>query len=571
MKKKMVGILVSMLLIATALPVVGTINRIEPRFEKVNITDYKEDLIVSDGDWWPMFRHDPGNTGCSSSIGPSSNLLSWKLNIMEDIYSSSPVIVEDKIYLSTGWWYYDIIDPPNITKTFMFEKPSLSKILKDITSYNEKYSGGIYCLDADIGTKLWDYPLYAPNDPAVIDGKVYITESEYYSDDSSLYCLDAETGTKIWQKPIGNIILTPTIIANDKIYLGNLNLFSYSSSLICLDINGDNKWTYPLPTWEIFWFTSPAVYNGRVYFISTNMYSYSGKLYCLDAETGQYLWSHPISSWFWIFGSSSPVCYNGKVYAMDMDLYSYFGGLICRDAVTGNLLWEYDLGNAFSFSTPAVCQDGVYITTFDFYTYNSWLDRINPENGTLIWEAPIPGFAYWFSYSSPICSNYKVFVSPMEYYGDSSILYCYDKEDGSRLWDYDLAYQSLTAPSVADERVYIADYRGNIYAFEDELKIGKISGGLLGVKAEIMNTGESDFMDVTWTISIQGGIFDMVDYYKEGTIPLLQSGDTKKVRAFPVFGLGKVEIETTVTMPGLNVIKKSNEGIALGPFFIVTS
>jgi len=327
-----------------------------------------------------------------------------------------------------------------------------------------------------------------------------------------------------------------------------------------------------MPPYETMWSSSPAVCDGRVYFITTDLYSYySGKLYCLDAETGQYLWSHPIFSWFGYFGSSSPVCNNGKVYVLDLDLYSYLGWLICIDAVTGNQLWAYNMGNTLSFSTPAVCQDGVFITALDLYSYDSWLYRIDPEDGTLIWMVPIPGFTYWFSSSSPICSEYKVFVCPMEFYGYSSILYCIDIEDGSLIWDYDLDYETVTAPSIADERVYIADYMGNIYAFEDELKIGKISGGLLSVKAEIKNIGESDFTDVNWTISVRGGIFDKIDYYREVTIPSLPSGNTKIVRAFPVLGLGKVEIEVTVTMPGLNVIKKRTEGFALGPFVIVLS
>jgi len=558
MKKKILGIFVCMLLIATTvLPVAGTINGIKTELKKENFTGGKEGLTTTDGDWWPMFRHDPGNTGCSLSIAPNTNLLSWKQMIGDDIFSAVPVVFNDRLYLSTGW-YYGVIDPPNMTKTSMFEGPSLSKILKDITTYNEEYFGGVYCLDADTGTQLWDYPMYAPNDPAVVDDKVYVTDLDLYSYFSSLYCLDAETGDEIWQKPMDSLVLSPTIVADDKIYLGCLDIYGYYGTVKCLDLEGNSVWTHSLPPYEIMWFSAPAVYDGKAYFITSDIYSYYyGKLYCLNAETGEYIWSKPVSSWLFWFGLPSPVCADGKVLTVDFDLYSFLGYLKCFDADTGDPIWTYNMGSVLSSATSAVCQDSVFITALDFYSYYNWLYRIDLEDGTLIWKVPIPGFTYWFSSSSPVCSEYSVFVCPMDYYGYSSTLYCRDIEDGSPIWDYDLDYETLTAPSIADERVYIADYMGNIYAFEDELKIGKISGGLLSIKAEIKNIGESDFTDVSWTISVRGGIFDMIDQYWEGTISLLPGGDKKIARAFPVLGLGKVEIEVTVTMPGLNVIKKT--------------
>ena len=78
MKIKILGIFVCMLLIATALPVAGTINRIKPRMEKENFTDSNEVLTATDGDWWPMFHHDLNNTGNSSSTAPDTNNVLWE-------------------------------------------------------------------------------------------------------------------------------------------------------------------------------------------------------------------------------------------------------------------------------------------------------------------------------------------------------------------------------------------------------------------------------------------------------------------------------------------------------------
>lgn len=388
----------------------------------------------------------------------------------------------------------------------------------------------------------------------------------YYS---SLYCLDAETGNEDWQKPIGSLVLSPTIVADEKIYLGCLDLSSYYGSLKCFDINGNIKWTYPMGVYEIMWFTAPAVYNGKVYFITSNLYSYSGKLYCLDAETGQFIWSKPLSgSWYW-FGSSSPSCANGYVYAVDFNFYSYSGMLKCFDAETGEIQWTQNIG--WSFSTPAVCEESVFVTAFDIFSYNSWLYRINAETGTLIWKVPIPDFSYFFFSSSPIAADAKVFISPMGYYSYSNNIYCYSIKDGSLVWNYALDHETMSALSIADEGVYATDCMGTIYAIEDVLKIKDISGGIMNVKAEIRNIGDYDFTDVSWSISVAGGMLGLINRTVTGTIPTLKAGDSKLVRAIPIFGFGKVEIIVTTTMPGINNIKKVKEGYVLGPLVIIPS
>lgn len=565
MKKKLLGIFVCMLLFATVLPVAGSINENSIFEEPQNFIDDRKSSQTGLDDW-PMFRHDSGNTGCSLSLAPNTNHLNWKKTIQEDIFSASPVVSDDKLFISTNWYYLG--EPPNMTKSFIVEKPSLSEFIDDITTYNGDYYGGIYCLDADTGISLWNYPMYAPNDPAVVDDKVYVTDFALDSYNSSLYCLNTETGAKDWQKPIGGLVLSPTIVDDEKIFLGCLDIYNFNGSLKCFDLEGNIQWTYPMGSSEIMWFTAPAVSNGKVYFITSDMYSYSGKLYCLDAETGQFLWSKPLSgSWYW-FGSSSPSCANGNVYAVDFNFYSYSGTLKCFNAETGEIKWTQNIG--WSFSTPAVCEESIFVTGFDLFSYNSWLYRINAETGVLIWKIPIPDVSYFFFSSSPVAADGKVFISPMGYYSYSNTIYCYSMEDGSLVWSYALDDLTISALSIADERVYAADYSGMIYAIEDVLKIGDISGGLLSVKTEIKNIGDYDFTDVSWSISVTGGMLGMINRTVTRTISTLKAGDSKPVRAMPIFGIGKIQVTVTATMP-INTIKKVRDGFVLGPLVIILS
>jgi len=465
MKTKILGILVCTLLIATVLPVGGTINENSIFEEQQNLIDTtKNGQTESDTDWWPMFRHDPGNTGCSSSLAPNTNELTWKESIWDEIYSTTPVVFNDRLYISTNW-YYDIVDPPNITKTPISEKPSLFEIIEDIMTYKDKYYGGVYCLNADNGAPLWNQQMYLPNDPAVVDDDVYVTDFGIYSYFSTLYCLDAGTGSSNWQKSMDGLVFSPTIVADDKIYLGCLDLYSYYGTLECLDLNGNDIWTYTLGPDEVIWNSAPAVCDGKVYFVTSDIYSYSsGNLYCLNAETGQYLWSQPITSSFYsYYGSPSPVCADGKVYAYDFDMYGYYGYLKCFDAETGNPIWSYNIG--WAFSTPAVCGDSIYITSLDLYSYMSWLYRINKDTGALIWKIPLPGVVYFYFSSAPAVGDSMIYMSTLDFYSYSTTIYCYDIDDGSLIWSYILDFLSLSSPSIADGRVYMSDYMGNIYAF----------------------------------------------------------------------------------------------------------
>jgi len=217
--------------------------------------------------------------------------------------------------------------------------------------------------------------------------------------------------------------------------------------------------------------------------------------------------------------------------------------------------------NQYSLSTPAFCDDSIYITTLNWYSYTSGIYCIDAESGDMTWHVPLSGPTF---YTSPAVADDKIYISTEE-----GFLYCLDTTHGGLIWSYQLDYDTMCSPAIADERLYIADYYGNIYAFEDELKIAKISGGFLNVKAEIKNAGESDFTNVSWSISVAGGMLGMVNRTASDTIQTLEAGSSRIVRALPVFGIGKIHVTVTATMPGLNVIKKTKDGFALGPIVVM--
>lgn len=124
---------------------------------------------------------------------------------------------------------------------------------------------------------------------------------------------------------------------------------------------------------------------------------------------------------------------------------------------------------------------------------------------------------------------------------------------------------------MGDGRVYFADYDGNLYMIEDVLKIQDISGGFLGLSAQIQNIGDSSLTGISWEISVVGGSLGLINRTRAGTIQDLAAGESSTVRLLPLFGLGRVEIIATATMPQMSTLKKVKQGLLLGPVCIMTS
>ena len=138
MKKKVLGIIVCMLLIATTvLPVAGTLN-----VKNVGSADSRGDT-----DWWTMFRHDLQHSGYSTSLAPNTNNTLWSYTT-GDWVDSSPAVADGKVYIGSD-------------------------------------DSKAYCLDADTGGLIWSYTTgdNVFSSPAVADGKVYIGSLDF-----KVYC-----------------------------------------------------------------------------------------------------------------------------------------------------------------------------------------------------------------------------------------------------------------------------------------------------------------------------------------------------------------------------------------------
>jgi outer membrane protein assembly factor BamB len=313
----------------------------------------------------------------------------------------------------------------------------------------------MYCLDANTGKELWEYPMVLGYQswPIVADGKVYTTtkisgsierENGYVWPDNRYDCIDAFTGQLIWSLPYGMGTQAGQCIAFGNLYLApsgaDTNLWCISSTPIdWSNFRGDPEqsgkgsgagpmslavgWDYQtksMPLSEAWEYktggsviSSPVASNGKVYVGSTDKY-----LYCLDQWTGNLIWKALTGTRL----CSAPAVVGGKVYTGPDDGYVH-----CYNADTGQELWKADAGASS--------------ITFD-------------STG-----APIQSWSMPPIQSSPVVVGGRVYVGSI-----SNKTYCFDATTGTPIWSYPMPNRVISSPVVIGNDVYVYPAsNGSIY------------------------------------------------------------------------------------------------------------
>ena len=207
----------------------------------------------------------------------------WRFQTDGDRVSPSPTVDNGTVYVgSHGFDFYDstytenwyTIDLETGVEQWHHTIDGLdwysesSATVADGTVYVGSYNGDVYALDADDGSKRWEYSTdnWIYSSPTVADGTVYVGS---YDDD--VYALDSADGTEIWSYTTGDSIYSSPTVADGTVYLG-----SFDGKVYALDAaDGTNLWNYET---EDSIFSSPTVADGTVYIGSDD-----GNLYALRA------------------------------------------------------------------------------------------------------------------------------------------------------------------------------------------------------------------------------------------------------------------------------------------------
>ena len=151
-------------------------------------------------------------------------------------------------------------------------------------------------------------PLPLPASPAVEGDHVYFALGNGKLNENAdkpagaVWCLNAETGTKLWEFSVEKAIFASPIAAGDVVYAVCRDAFCY-----CLNVaDGKPKWKKYLNAPLV---ASPILAGGKLYVVSA-----TGVVYCLNAADGEIVWTFDQlkSSEEDVF--SSPALVDGKLY-----------------------------------------------------------------------------------------------------------------------------------------------------------------------------------------------------------------------------------------------------------------
>ncbi|HID25840.1 MAG TPA: hypothetical protein EYP23_05205 [Thermoplasmata archaeon] len=112
------------------------------------------------------------------------------------------------------------------------------------------------------------------------------------------------------------------------------------------------------------------------------------------------------------------------------------------------------------------------------------------------------------------------------YFG-SKKMYCLDAYTGREIWSYEAHDFGCSSPAIADGKLYIGCHDWNVYCFADPLlDIGEISGGFSRVCVELTNPGDNPAENISWNITVKGGVCDNINVTTTGYLASLEPGET---------------------------------------------
>lgn len=100
---------------------------------------------------------------------------------------------------------------------------------------------------------------------------------------------------------------------------------------------------------------------------------------------------------------------------------------------------------------------------------------------------------------------------------------------------------------------------------QTQLQITTITGGLVGLRTKVKNTGDFEAVNTTMNITVKGGIFGLINKNSITQTPCIAVGATAG-SSLRLFGLGKIIITIKVEASNAAPVAKTATGILLGPF-----
>ena len=350
---------------------------------------------VTNNNDWPMFRNAVNNTGVNyNSDIPINNNTLWVFSTNSSI-RSSPVIVQDRVYIATTNGNLYCLWSENGTEIWRVKLARIDYSTPAVSGDHlviGSLGGNIYCLNSTTGIELWNFS--AEGDiqasPVIYKNSVYIN-----SYDGNAYSLNLSTGELNWNITTSGWIHTSSAIWNDLLFFGGCDGFIHA-----VHINGSSFWDFNTEDYVV---SSPVLELGKIYFGTHN-----NIIYCLNATSKEVIWTNQTEGPI----RSSPAVYENYIIFADWNkkIYGY-------NKTTGEQIWSFEAKDKI-YSSPAIANNVLVIGSNDGMVY-----CLSLTNGSKIWEYTTADAVE----SSPAISNNRVYIGSSDgnlyCFGETSILY----------------------------------------------------------------------------------------------------------------------------------------------------
>ncbi|MDW8024016.1 MAG: PQQ-binding-like beta-propeller repeat protein, partial [Nitrososphaerota archaeon] len=288
--------------------------------------------------------------------------------------------------------------------------------------------------------------------------------------EGELYAINATTGKLVWRSwKVGDCGYSITY------YDGKVYHSGGSTRVTCYDPkNGAKLWDFDCGPRAFFAFGGAAAYG--LYF--DKCMAIPGFVAAWDAKTGEMVWKQP-AHYYITYGV--PAVADGKLYVhtCDQAAGSSVAGVTspgfsftCFDAFTGQVIWRIPINIAY----PSIAYGNVYgISGGTLYCIGERTDPWSTFEGrpgnyriAVGQSAPSDISCPWWSFQtggpivgSPVVADGKVYVG--SYDGN---IYCIDAFKGTLIWKFPIGYRVSSTPAVVGGRVYTGADDGYVYCID---------------------------------------------------------------------------------------------------------
>lgn len=342
---------------------------------------------------WPTFGGDAANTGRrGDGPGPSKPAATaWRTDVNGVYTMPGPVYADGTVYVGSGELAYAAdartgeprwsIDLGALTHYFSPTVTADGVLFAAQSNINGGSPGTLTSFEFD-GKKRWQREFPVTSSPTERDGAVFVGASPERS--AAIRAFADEDGSELWGHTLdATRVRGAPAVVDDTVYAAASDVGAGTGVVAALNAaDGSERWVRNLKT-EVQ--AAVVVHDGTVY-----AQGHDGRLFAFDGASGATVWTEHLGK----KAKTAPAV------AGDVLVGMVENQLVGVTLETGDVAWRTDIGYTLI--------NGVSVAGKRAYVGGSRLSAVAVDDGSVIWEKPVPGSGGGFG--APVVIGNTLFV-----------------------------------------------------------------------------------------------------------------------------------------------------------------